>query len=53
MIKLEPGTSVHIGGRKFVGEIPSDICPESLRTRPADVKNAAEPTAGRSAKAEK
>lgn len=30
MIRLPKGVTVHIGGRKWSGEIPEDVCPPKL-----------------------
>lgn len=42
-VKLPEGVEVHIGGAKFVGEIPEHLCPEKHLPAKAKEQPAKEP----------
>lgn len=39
-IKLPEGVEIHVGGQRYVGEIPADICPDHLKPTPVPTKPA-------------
>lgn len=47
MIALPEGVTVHIGGRKYRGEIPAAICPKDLNPVGRDNSKPVEPKPGK------
>jgi hypothetical protein len=48
MVTLPPGASVHVGGQRYRGEIPANLCPKKYREsdKPASKPAKTEPKMG-------